>query len=174
MELGSCSLTYNINGKHLKLALDMYTPKIPRNHRRFLQPYIKKKLKSDLSVEVYDTHDNNIQEITDEELLEVWEELYRDGLVWEDAKKENLVRLTKENKSPEFIRQRDDTIHGFLEHTKKLGSLKEGEVAICDLDYIYSKCDPLYINGRYPKGNFPPKIEALKEQIDKENEKAAR
>ena len=167
MVIGCHSLTYDIDGKHLKLSAGINNFNIKRNHRRFLQPYIRRKL-GNIFVEVYDTQDNEHEQITDEELLEVFEELYRDGLIWADAKKENLVRLKKDNNFPEFIRQRDDTIYGFEEHTENLEVLKKGEVAICDLDYIYSIDDPVYKSGKYRKGWMSSKIIALKRKLKNE------
>lgn len=170
---GLHSITYDINGKHLKIGSNINNFHIKRNHRRFLQPYIRKEING-MTIEVYETHDNNHDNITDEELLEVFEEIYRDGLVWEDAKKENLVRLTKDNVTPEFVIQRDDRVYGYEEHTEELEVLRKGEVAICDLDFIYSIDDPVYKSGRYKRGLVPPEIIALKRKLDKEFEEGKR
>lgn len=161
-------LTFDVNGKHLKISCNHDTYMLPRNHRRFLQPKIRKEI-GNVFIEMYDIHNNEHDTITDEELLEVFEELYWDDIIWADAKKENLVRLVTDNTSPEYIRQRDDTIFGFEEHTENIGEpLKKGEVAICDLDLAYSRFDPRYINGIYIRGEMPTIIMELKDRLDEE------
>lgn len=167
---GLHSLTYDINGKHLKIEIGINNFQIQKNHRRFLQPYIRKQ-KKDICMEVYETHDNNHDEITDEELLEVFKELYNDGLFWADAKQENLVRLVKDNKPPDYIKQRDDTIYGFKEHTNNLDVLKKGKVVVCDLDYIYSIDSPEYKNGTYRRGRLLPMIKILEENLKQERDR---
>lgn len=166
---GHHSITYKIKDNHLKIGIEGGNFKIKRNHRRFLQPIVRKK-ENNIVMEVYVYHDNNHDNITDEELLEVFEELYNDGLYWADAKKENLVRLLKDNTPPAYLKQRDDTKYGFEEHTKRLEVLRKGEVAVCDLAYIYSMDSPEYKSGKYMRGEQDPKVIDLERKLKSRKE----
>lgn len=162
---GHHSITYQIKDNHLKIGIEGGNFKIKRIHRRFLQPIVRKK-ENNIVMEVYVYQDNNHDNITDEELLEVFKELYNDGLYWADAKKENLVRLLKDNTLPAYLKKRDDTKYGFEEHTECLEVLKKGEVAICDLAFIYSMDSPEYKSGKFMRGEQDPKVIELEKKLE--------
>lgn len=146
LSMGAYSLVFRTNGKVFKLGIEREKFLIEKYHRRFMYPILRKNYDYNLYIEAYEAGYND-PNITDEELLMVYEELYRSGFIWLDAKKENLVRLEKDNVLSKYIKQRDDTKFGFKKSVGEDVSLKKGELAVCDLDYIYYKDDLEIKNG---------------------------
>ncbi len=148
LSLGGYSLVFQTNEKVFKLGAERAKFLIEKYHPRLMYPILRKKYNENLYIEAYEKGEID-SNITDEELLLVYEELYRTGLIWLDARKANLVRLKKDNVLPEYVRQKDDTKSGFGVNTSKHIVLKKGELVVCDLDYIYSKDDQKLISGDY-------------------------
>ncbi len=148
LSIGGYSMVFETNEKVFKLGAEKVQFLIEKYHRRFMYPYLRKSYDDNLYIEAYEKGyaDPNI---TNEELLMVYEELYRDGFIWLDAKKENLVRLKKDNALPEYVRQRDDTYSGFKRNLEEPITLKKGELAICDLDFIFHKDNPEFMHKNY-------------------------
>ena len=167
---GSYSVVFVTNDKIFKLGIERQKFEIKRFHRRFVYPILRKRYEdgeNTLYIEAYERHYED-PNITEEELLMVYEELYRDGFRWEDARKPNLVRLKKDNELPSYIRQKDDTKFGFQEDEDKHIALKKGELAVCDLDYIYHKDERDYQEGKYQKKSDQFVIEHEKKLIEQE------
>lgn len=140
---GNFSMTYKIKDKRLKIGYEKENYQIPY-HPRIMYPIFRKNYRSkdqkrDLYLEVYEEGDNNHDNITDEELLQVYLELREAGIFWSDAHKRNLVRLKKDNNLPDWVIKNDHTMFGFMDNKQEHKVLKKGEVVICDLDSIYLK-----------------------------------
>ena len=96
---GAFSDVYKLGDKVIKFGKNRLTDKIPY-HKRILKPLLRKRVLSkvvtDLYIEVseYLPSDNSI---TDEDTYLIYKELRDAGIIWLDAKKENLGRLQKDN-----------------------------------------------------------------------------
>lgn len=95
---GTLTSVYKLGNKVIKFGKNRLTDKIPY-HRRILQPLIRRKVLSgfrNLYIEIseYIQPDNSI---TDEDAYLIYKELRDDGIIWLDAKRENLGRLEKDN-----------------------------------------------------------------------------
>lgn len=148
LSMGGYSLVFETNEKVFKLGNERTQFPIEKYHKRFMYPILRKNYDDSLYIEAFDKGEID-SNITNEELLMVYEELYRAGFIWLDAKKENLVRLKEDMVLPGYVRQRDDTHFGFKQNSDEPIILKKGELAICDLDFIYYKDDPKFISGDY-------------------------
>lgn len=120
-------------------------------HPRIMMPYFRKEYNDTSCLEVFNYGNSRSPKITDEKLLEIYKELEKDGIIWADARKSNLIELTKDNIVPEFVRSEEFNIFGFLENenypTNNHKVLKKGDIVICDLDMLYLKDDPDYEEG---------------------------
>ncbi len=141
---GSYSKVYKLGNKVIKFGKNRLTDKIPY-HKRILQPLIRRKIlegKNDLYIEIseYLKHDNTI---TDEDAYLVYKELREDGIIWLDAKKENLARLEKDNVAHfnEPINEKTEAMGYFPETIKKEDVLKKGDLVIIDTDCLYREQD---------------------------------
>lgn len=149
IDAGVFSEVYQIGNKVFKIGDKLNQYEIP-NHRRLLQPiaranYTLKNGNTIACIQVtpaVDTYFSN-EEKTDEKLYEIYKELRNDGIIWLDAKWENLGKLLDDNvtkwrgKKVEIIPQSV----GF--DKKYVGKpLKKGDIVIIDLDMLYRKDDP--------------------------------
>lgn len=120
-------------------------------HPRIMMPYFRKKYEDDTTLEVFNYGNTGAAEITDEKLLEIYKELEDAGIRWGDARKANLLVLTKDNDLPDFIKSKEFNLFGFLEDsrfpTNNHQALKKGDIVICDLDMLYTMEDPSYQEG---------------------------
>ena len=102
-------------------------------------------------MEIFNLGVTDPAKITDQKLLEIYKELEDAGIRWEDAKKENLLVLTKDNEIPDFVQSEDFNLFGFLKDerfpTKKHKALKKGDIVICDLDMLYTLDEQTYLSG---------------------------
>ncbi len=78
--------------------------------------------------------------------------------------------MLKDNTLPAYLKKRDDTKYGFEEHTECLEVLKKGEVAICDLAFIYSMDSPEYKSGKFMRGEQDPKVIELEKKLESRNQ----
>lgn len=109
---GSYSIAYKIGDYVLKIGKDRCTRKIP-NHRRVLQPIIRKKILTDRSNEDEEAYDFfEVQNYTDtscfksmfpsqrdEIAYEIYSELRDDGILWLDPSYRNIGKLLKPNRA---------------------------------------------------------------------------
>lgn len=120
-------------------------------HPRIMMPWFRKKYSDDTALEVYNFGNAESAEITDQVLLDIYKELEEAGILWGDARKSNLLVLTKDNDLPDFIASKDFNLFGFLEDerfpTNNHKALKAGDIVICDLYMLYAKGDPEYKVG---------------------------
>ena len=120
------------------------TDKIPY-HRRILQPLIRRRVLRSfkgLYVEIseYLQPDN---EITDEDAYSIYKELRNDGIIWLDAKKENLGRLEKDNivyfNEPLYIKE--ESVGYIPETIQQDEPLHKGDLVIIDTDFLIREQD---------------------------------
>lgn len=147
---GSTSLILQTGDQIVKIGAGRRKFEVPY-HPRIMMPYFRKRYQDGSCIEVFNYGDTKSADITDEKLLEIYKELENDGILWGDARKENLVVLRKDNILPDYIASDEFNVLGFLEHprypTNKHKVLKKGDIVVCDLDMLYVKGDPNYQRG---------------------------
>ena len=76
-------------------------------------------------------------------MLEIFKEMYRDGVVWTDAKVGNVGILRKDN-VPNLNGQKMvvDSVASGITDQKKEKPLGKGDIVIIDTDFIYKVGDP--------------------------------
>ena len=81
--------------------------------------------------------------ITDEDAYLIYKELRDDGIIWLDAKRENLGRLEKDNiayfNEPLYVK--NETVGYISETLRQDKPLQKGELVIIDTDYLYREND---------------------------------
>ncbi len=148
---GSTSLVLQTGDQIVKIGFGRMQFKVPY-HPRIMMPYFRKQYEDDSILEVYNLGITESAKITDDELLKIYKELESAGILWGDARKENLLVLREDNELPDFIKNSPDfNVFGFLEDsefpTTEHKILKKGDIVVCDLDYLYTKDDPNYAEG---------------------------
>lgn len=144
--IGSGTMTnvYKLGNKVIKFGKKRMTNKIPY-HKRILQPLLRRSILSgdkDLYIEIseYLLPDNSI---TDEDAYLIYKELRDDGIIWLDAKKENLGRLQKDNiahfKEPLYVR--NETVGYIPETIQEDATLPKGDLVILDTDFLFREQD---------------------------------
>lgn len=139
---GEYSNVYKLGNKVIKLGGRRLTNKIPY-HRRILQPLLRRKIKNrDLYIEISEYVESDTS-ITDEDAYLIYKELRNDGIIWIDAKRENLGRLKKDNvihfKEPLYVKKESV---GYIEETiKEEEPLHKGDLVIIDTDFLYKEND---------------------------------
>lgn len=139
---GDYSNVYKLGNKVIKLGVSRLTNKIPY-HRRILQPLLRRKIKNkDLYIEIAEYIERDTS-ITDEVAYSIYKELRDDGIIWLDAKKENIGRLKKNNiihfKEPLYVKKESV---GYIEETiKEEETLYKGDLVIIDTDFLYREND---------------------------------
>ncbi len=155
---GTFSKAYQIGNKVLKLGMDHHKFSIPRNNRRFLQPIVRSEqiLNGDRAsyIEITELCDMT-KPASGEDVYKVYKELRDQGIIWGDAKPNNLGRLIKPNKRYlDSIGEIDDngnTVWGSQSHAGKEAGFEEendkqdvlgpGEYVIIDLDFLFREDD---------------------------------
>lgn len=141
---GSLTSVYKLGNKVIKFGKNRLTDKIPY-HKRILQPLIRRKVLSgfrSLYIEIseYIQPDNSI---TDEDAYLIYKELRDDGIIWLDAKRENLGRLEKDNiayfNEPLYVK--NETVGYIPETLSQDKPLQKGELVIIDTDFLFREND---------------------------------
>lgn len=146
---GAYSTVYRIGNKIIKFGDEILKYQIP-NHRRFLQPIARANYTlEDKSVMAYfevtsyvDTFFSE-EEKDDEKLYQIYKELRNSGIVWIDAKWDNVGKLLDDNVTKwrgQVIDVAPNSV-GFSESYKGK-PLKRGDIVIVDLDYLFREDDP--------------------------------
>ena len=143
---GVSGIVFKSGKKVIKLSNTIGSFEIPY-HPRLLMPYFRKGYDDYTALEVYNFGKVKSAQITDEKLLEIYKELEAAGIIWTDAKKENLVELLEDNTLPEYNLGKNFNLYSFLEDdrypTDNHTVLKKGDIVICDLNHLYTKDNPL-------------------------------
>lgn len=141
---GTFSEVYKLGNKVIKFGKNRLTNQIPY-HKRILQPLIRRRVLrgfGDLYIEIseYIQPDNTI---TDEDAYLIYKELREDGIIWLDAKRENLGRLEKDNvvhfNEPLYVK--NETVGYIPETIKQDNPLKNGDLVIIDTDFLFREQD---------------------------------
>jgi len=104
------------------------------NDADLLYPICRKYIEElDLFIEV--AYLGDIKEIPEEEVYKLYERKRQEGKIWIDPKKENIVRLRKDNGDYPF-EVNPETI-GFIGESKE--TRKRGDYVICDTDLLYKE-----------------------------------
>lgn len=145
---GSYSVVLGLGNKVIKVGYERQNYNMP-NHRRILQPIMRSNYTINGKVVACFEVTTRARMLTDDEmnhncgiLYKIYKELRDDGIVWTDIDWENIGVLLEDNVTTLNGKQFevDDSSVGFV--SKKGGdSLKKGEVAIIDTDYIYRADD---------------------------------
>lgn len=142
---GQYSKGFQIGEKVIKFGVDRGAEIIPY-HRRILQPIIRRPVYNSegtrplFYIEIQEkVKDWEETEIEDEDVYQVYKELREDGILWVDAKIENLGRLKKPNivHMKDFNQVEDSTVGIDREDSQKVEILPEGELIILDSDFIH-------------------------------------
>lgn len=151
---GHTSLVLKTNNQVVKLMSKQEKFEIPY-HPRIMMPCFRKKYTDGTALEIFNYANTRSTKITDKRLLEIYKELENDGIIWGDAKKDNLVVLLRDNELPDYIKSKNFNVFGFVEDarfpTTEHKALKKGEIVICDLDMIYAKDDKNIKHGPIDK-----------------------
>lgn len=143
---GASGVVFRTGNKIFKLGYTKIKYEIPY-HPRIMMPQFRKRYENGSQLEVYNLGNSKSPKITDEALLEIYKELESAGIIWTDAKKDNLVELVEDNNIPDYNVGEDFNLYGFLGDenypTTNHTALKKGDIVICDLDNLYLKNDPL-------------------------------
>lgn len=164
---GGYSVTYKIGGKVLKIGTTRETKKIPY-HRRIIQPVLRQEFESfkdengdytivdgrpsaGLFVEVTDRVEMNPEKCKGR-LVDIFKEMYRDGVLWTDAKVGNVGILKRDNKATLGRGDKRETLDvdpvaSGMYGKKKEAPLKKGDIVIIDTDFIYKVGDKDVIWG---------------------------
>ena len=146
---GTFSEVYQIGNKVLKIGQELNQYKIP-NHRRLLQPLARAnytledgRILSCFQVTpIVDTYFSK-EEKSNEKLYEIYNELRNDGIIWLDAKWENLGKLLEDNLTiwrGKIVEINPKSV-GF-DKKYEGRTLKEGDIVVTDLDMLYREENP--------------------------------
>ena len=143
LDSGYYSKVYKIGDKVLKIGNERKKFNIPFN-KRFLKPLYRQNIssldgkKTLFCIEITEYVDTN--DITDDDVYQVYKELREQGLVWTDCKRSNLGRLRKDNKIYfDGITSVSKNSTGYLDDNDEI--LKKGELVIIDNDYIFPETE---------------------------------
>lgn len=139
---GGFTAVYQIGDKVIKIGSKRNNFKID-DHRRFLKPIYRQEIKhingknTLLCIEVTELVDT--KGIIEEDVYRIYKELREDGLIWGDAKVENLGILLKDNRV--HFDNLEPSIEATGYRTKNDEVLEAGDIVITDNDYIYKVKD---------------------------------
>ncbi len=133
---GCYSKVFKLNNKIIKVGYRRECPEIPENNR-ILIPYFKGNIGPDF-VEVTD-YVPSIGNVTDEELYEVYKNIRDLGLIWMDAGKDNLAKVSSDIITANYKRRKDLTNKGIIKNPNLVYEISD--VLIIDLDHIYKDDD---------------------------------
>lgn len=137
--MGNYSEALKIGDKILKIGKTRETIDIP-NSEYILQPLIRFNLLDNnqndcMSVEI--TEEVELNNITDEDVYNIYKNLRNQGIIWNDPKVANVGRLKKKNIT--YLKGMEIKINqeqnGFLRNNIK--TLEKGSCVILDSDYLY-------------------------------------
>lgn len=150
---GVYSKAFSVGSKVIKIGGEAETYRIPKNSARFLQPLVRYEAFGLGRIEISEKVEMD-PNITDEELYEIYKELRDEGMIWGDAKWDNVGRLLKDNSIhlENFVHANADDIEkrqvdiepygpnlGFKSDESPSRVLKAGELVIIDVDFIYDE-----------------------------------
>lgn len=134
---GVTSKVYKIGSLVLKVGFSRYVHEIP-NSDKILYPLLRRKINVlNLYLEISDLTDT--KNITDDDVYKVFKELMDDGIVWIDARKDNLGKLLKDSNSYGiYINENSVGLKGKCDNNRKKG------------DFVVIDTDLLFYDGNVP------------------------
>lgn len=139
---GGSSCVYKIGNKVLKLGRNRLGFKID-NNKRFLRPLLRediKSLKDGTLFFIEITEKVKTENITYEDVYQIYKELRDEGLVWVDCYSQNLGRLEKSNKIY-FGEQINPVSSAINYNTESFDELEKRELVILDNELILPEKD---------------------------------
>lgn len=139
--MGTYCFVLGINSKIIKIGPNREQSNI-KNSSYILQPIKIIKINDKYVIELTEkvTMEENI---TEEELYQLYYNIREEGAIWTDIQSKNVGRLIKDNKihyiSDSKLLQPELKNSGLIGQPKKI--LQPGELVVCDLDYIYDEKD---------------------------------
>ena len=91
--VGNDSIVFQVGNQIIKLGIDTENQYEIPYHPRIMMPYFRKKYKDNSVLSVFNLGNTKSIKITDEKLLEIYKELEEAGILWGDARKDNLLVL---------------------------------------------------------------------------------
>lgn len=151
---GSYSTVFEIGSNVFKIGKEKGTYFMP-NHRRILQPIIRKNIFKNLydekgelyyltigHIEVMQKVKTNLskEELTEADMYEIYTELRKEGIYCPDLRRDNIGKLLKPNYTyiDNKIIKPDDISRGFTRNLEKNEILQAGEFVIPDIDLFYT------------------------------------
>ena len=124
-----------------------------RHNKRFLKPLYRQEINSiynnDVFLCVEITEKVDTENVTHDDLYDIYTELRDEGLIWVDCHLSNLGRLIQDNTIYyEGIEKVDINATGYLTDNEEV--LKKGDIVIIDNDYIFTEEEfqNLFKNGK--------------------------
>lgn len=161
---GGFSKVFGIGSKVLKVGDERRTYKI-KNNKLFLKPLYRTKIETDyrnFCIEITEKVDT--ENITENDVYQVYKQLRDDGIYWDDAKITNVGRLLKDNKiyfdGVDFV---DKESTGYT--TDNFEILPKGSLVLLDVDHLYD-ADDFFKNRDYDfyLKNNPYELRYVKEK----------
>lgn len=171
---GGYSKVFGVGSKVLKIGEPRATLNI-KDNRRFLKPLYRKNIKylnssfTIFCVEITERLD--MTNITYDDVYEIYKELRDQGLVWLDAKRENVGRLIRDNKLYfDGIDYVDKESTSYTTDDNEV--LLKGSLMLVDNDLIYDE-EKFFKKYDYDEFGYSNTFEA-RYRKEKENEKRSR
>lgn len=138
---GSFSEVYRIGNKVIKFGRKRVTDKIPY-HRRVLQPLLRRRVDTgngNLYIEISEYIKRDNLDLEEKEIYQIYKELRNDGIIWVDARKDNLGRLEKDNIAyfNTWLNVKNESVGYIPETIEKDKPLQEGDFVIIDTDLLF-------------------------------------
>lgn len=134
LDKGTQKITYKVGDYIIQFGKEGFCKTIP-NDSNVLYPMCRKYMEElNLSITITSLGERN--NISMEDVKDVYKRVREEKHVWLDAKKDNLVKLLKDNNSYGFIVE-PYTIGFVGENTAQ--ERKQGECVICDLDLLHQE-----------------------------------
>lgn len=152
---GAYSKAFGVGSKVIKVGNDAMTYNITKNSSRFLQPLIRHQQEGEGRIEISEKVDMKTK-VSEEELYEVYADIRKEGMIWTDAKYDNVGRLIKDNvvHFKNLVRNNPGDEEKTQVDVKPYGPnlgfgddensevLEAGKLVVIDLDFIFSEDSP--------------------------------
>jgi len=152
---GVYSKAFGVGSKVIKVGNDAMTYNIPKNSLRFLQPLVRHQQEGEGRIEISEKVDMKTK-VSEEELYEVYADIRKEGMIWTDAKYDNVGRLIKDNvvhfknfvhKNPGDEEKVQLDVKPYAPNlgfgdSQNPEVLEAGKVVVIDLDFIFPEDSP--------------------------------
>ena len=154
-ESGGYSVILFIGDKVIKIGKERKTPTF-NNNPYIIKPLLRQEVQfgeDKIFVEVTEKVETNIENLTNEDLYQLYKGLREIGLVWTDIARKNVGRLKKDNEIywKEDIKPSDETL-GLDKFKKGSRTPQKNDYIILDADFIFYENDPNITHVNYAQG----------------------